>query len=187
VVRVLRQTSTEEASQFRDVLRAFGTASFSSMMLAASVLLVSPLSGVPLFSSLCGLMIFLIAGQGALGRDHLWLPERLLRIDIGSERAHKVFHGLMRVALWLDARTAARLAVMVRPPVSRLLFGLCALCGAVTPVLEFVPFSASIVGAAVSLIGAGLLARDGLLALLGVMVLPLASVLPLVAVAAVIS
>jgi hypothetical protein len=43
----------------------------------------------------------------------------------------------------------------------------CVLSGLMMPFLEFVPFSSSLVGAAVALLAFGMLARDGLFVMLG--------------------
>ncbi|SMY10280.1 Exopolysaccharide synthesis, ExoD [Flavimaricola marinus] len=185
VVHVLEEKTDEGNAQIGDVLSAFGSASFSSVLLAVAVMLVSPLSGVPLFSSVCGITIFLVASQGALGRKQLWLPERLLKVGIGSNKTKKAFEKLMQAAKWLDERTAARLPALVSPPASRVLFGICAIFGTLMPLLELVPLSSSLVGAAVSLIAAGLLARDGLIAAIGLLILPISTIIPIAAYSAI--
>jgi hypothetical protein len=76
-----------------------------------------------------------------------------------------------RPAEWVDRHTGKRLTMLVRPPMDRLIYLACALCGAAMPLLELVPFSSSLLGAAVVLLSLTVLARDGLLALAGFLVI----------------
>ena len=83
--------------------------------------------------------------------------------DVVEGLGHASFVPVLLV--WLDAHTGKRLSVLVRPPMDRLLHLACVLCGIAMPVLELVPFTSSILGAAVVLLAMTLLVRDGLLAL----------------------
>ncbi len=166
----------------RDLIAQFGVASFSTLMLVVSVLLVSPLSGVPLFSTVCGITIALIASQAAWGRTALWLPDRLLDAKFSLSRLGRGLHWMRRLARWLDERTAKRLAVLVTQPFSRVVYGACTLAGLGLPFMELVPFTSSLIGASIAVISVGLLAKDGLLAVLGLIALPTIFLIPIFAV-----
>lgn len=182
VVNDLAALSDQEALTVRDLTREFGAASFATLILVISVLLVSPLSGVPFFSSLCGLTIALIATQAAWGRDMIWLPERLLNTEFSLSRLGRGLHRLRRFARWLDGRTSNRLTGLVSQPLSRGVYALCALAAAGLPFMELVPLSSSLIGLAIALVSVGLLAKDGLLALIGLVIIPLVYLIPIYAV-----
>ena len=55
-----------------------------------------------------------------------------------------------------------------RPFIS-ILRGICAICGALMPFLEIVPFSSSLLGAVVSILAIAMLIRDGRLALIALL------------------
>lgn len=57
---------------------------------------------------------------------------------------------------------------------------LCMIAGALMPLLEVVPFSSSILGAAVLSFSVGLLRRDGIFAVAGIAILSIAAVIPMV-------
>lgn len=185
IVDTLEEATQSDQMCLGDVLEEFGTAAFSSTLLAVSLLLVSPLSSVPLFSSACGIAIFLIASQGALGRRSIWLPARLICLNITSKRAERAIGHARSAAKWLDKHSTSRLVVVVSPPISRLMYMICAFAGLCLPVMEVVPMSSSLVGFAVSLIATGLLARDGLISITGILVLPIAASIPIAAFAAI--
>ena len=63
----------------REMLDRVGARSFGAALLVPSLVLVSPLSAIPLVPTISGLLILTIATQAFLGREHLWLPKFLSR------------------------------------------------------------------------------------------------------------
>ncbi len=162
----------------RDLMAAFGHAALAPTLAVPALLIVSPLSAIPLFSSFCGLAIFLIAIQGAFGRSHPWLPGFLQDRTVAAERISRAVAVLRRLAGWLDWATRQRLSFLVRRPMTQLLYLICAAGAALIPALELVPMSSTTIGAGVLLIAIGILARDGVFAVLGLCFLGLAAILP---------
>mgnify|MGYP001793303967 CR=1 FL=1 len=185
IVDTLEEATQSDEICLGDVLDEFGTAAFSSTLLAVALLLVSPLSGVPLFSSASGVAIFLIAGQGAVGRRSIWLPTKLVCLNMTSKRAERAISHARSVAAWLDRHSTRRLMPLVSPPMSRLLYAICAGAGLLLPLMEIVPMTSSLVGLSVSLIATALLARDGLIAIAGLTVMVLAASIPIAAFSAI--
>lgn len=185
IVACLDQTAQgRERVTLGDVVEAFGRRSFLPLLMVPALLVVSPLSGVPLFSSVCGITIVLIAAQMLWpGRDHLWLPERLKRQNVSGARARRAIAQLGRFSRRLDGMSRDRLRWFVgHRPGRMLLEAGCLLAGAAMPVFEIVPFTSSILGVAVLLMATALLTRDGLFALAGLGVVVLAPTVPLLVV-----
>ncbi|MBY6135350.1 exopolysaccharide biosynthesis protein [Nocardioides marinus] len=153
-----------------------GHKSLSAVLAVPALAVVSPLSGVPLFSSTCGILICLVSGQMLFGRSNLWLPGWLGRKRIEGARAEKAISAMRRAANWLDRHASKRLQVVLSQPFISLIRLVCLLCGALMPVLEVVPFSSSILGAAVALLALSMLTRDGLIAVLTLVALACAGV-----------
>ncbi|PZX12904.1 hypothetical protein LX81_03455 [Palleronia aestuarii] len=165
VIEKLEGLTHRDEISVSDVVTAFGATAFLPVMMVPALLVVSPLSGIPLFSSICGITIALIAGQFVLRRPGLWLPGMILRRSVGGER---LGHGLARlrwVADRIDRYSRDRLELLVGSP--RVLGLVIAICGLTMPMLEIVPFSSSLLGFAVVCLVTALLAHDGLIALLG--------------------
>jgi hypothetical protein len=167
VVERLDRLGRRERVTVLDVVSSFGRSSFLAMLLVPGLLLVSPLSGVPLFSTVCGLTILFVALQTLFQRECLWLPGPVERLSIRGDRLHRATDALGRIARWLDRRSRPRLQAFVSPPLSVLALTLCATAGAAMPLLELIPFSSSLLGAMVSLIAVGLLVGDGIFVLFG--------------------
>lgn len=167
VVDRLHDAANGEATSVDDVVETLGHASFVPVLMAPALAVVTPLSGIPLFSSVCGVFIALVAGQLLLGRRHLWLPSWLRSRAMPSGRLRKIADGLRGPADWIDRRSGKRLSFLVSPPFDRLVHLACVACGAVMPFLELFPFTSSILAAAVVLMSLTLLVKDGLFALIG--------------------
>jgi len=166
VDRIVAATDKEQVG-IDDLVQAIGHASFAPVLLIPAIAVATPLSGIPMFSALMGVLIFLVSLQMLLRRDQLWLPKWLLNRKTNSARVRLVFERLRPAMAWLDAHTYSRLTAFVHRPLIFIPQTLCVLSGLLMPFLEFVPFSSSLVGAAVALLAFGMLARDGLFVILG--------------------
>jgi hypothetical protein len=157
-----------------DLMDELGVKSIAAVLLAPSLALVSPLSGIPLFSSACGITIALISVQMLMGRNHLWMPEVLSKRSLPADKTQYAIRMLRAFAAWLDHRFKRRLTSLLTPPFLRVIQGICLLCGLIMPFLEIVPFTSSILGGVVALLALSMLTGDGLIALVTVAGLGLA-------------
>lgn len=165
------ETAVTEAPEpdvsVEDLVNSVGRTSLVPLLLLPSIALVSPLSGIPLFSATMGLLIVLISSQILLRRNHVWLPQRLLTLQTKSARMRRALHWVEPATVWLDERAQTRLTILARPPFVVIPQIMCLLSGLALPALEFVPFSSTLVGMAVALLALGMLARDGIILLIG--------------------
>lgn len=185
IVDRMEQAAQGPKVSVRALIESFGQRSFLPALMVPALLVVSPLSGIPLFSSICGLTIAFISGQMLVSRDHLWLPDFIMDRSFRGDRARQALKKLRRVTDWLDRNARARLRVLTALPMRKVLQGACLLCGAAMPFLELVPFSSSILGGAVLSFATGLLVRDGLFAVLGAAVVAAAVLVPMLVLGAI--
>ncbi len=149
-----------------EIVQTIGHVSFAPLLIMPAIALVSPLSGIPLFSSIMGILIFLVSVQMLLRRDHLWLPRWLLKLRTNRALVHSAFGKAHPFVAWLDRRTQKRFRVLTHRPFVFIPQMFCVMSGLFLPVLELVPFSSSMIGLAVALLGIGMLARDGVVLVL---------------------
>ena len=178
--QIERCAQGEEVS-LGDLLRSFGAASFVSALLVPALLVISPLSGIPFFSSLCGLTIVVISAQMLFRRAYLYLPSPLMRRQLPALRLRAAVAKMRGVADALDRRTRrGRLRPLVGARGRVLPQALCVVAGRLMPLMELVPFSSSLLGAAVLAFSVALLTRDGVFVLVGMTILGGVGALPLV-------
>ncbi len=151
------------------VLRSFGRASFTPILLLPAIAVATPLSGIPFFSALMGILIVLVSSQMLLRRRYLWLPQWILRREVAGDRIRAAFTRIRPIGVWIDQHTAQRFRAFVTQPFILVPQVLCLLSGLSMPVLEFVPFSSSILGVGVIFLALGMLTRDGVVVLLALL------------------
>ena len=151
-----------DALSVDDLLRVLGPGSFGPLMLLPALFVISPFSALVGFDSVMGVLIALIAAQMLFGRDHVWLPERLLRVEVGQEALRRIVRFLNPVAGWTDRIVRPRMQGLARGLFSRFVAALCVLIGATMPPLEAIPFSNTVGAGVVSLISLGITVHDGL-------------------------
>ncbi|MCD1627382.1 exopolysaccharide biosynthesis protein [Seohaeicola saemankumensis] len=182
IVTRLEERADHDSVTLRDLLQAGGAASFIPALIVPALLVVSPLSGIPFFSTFCGITIAFIAAQMLFKRQHLHLPDLLTRQTVPGEKLRAGLLKMHHIADFLDRRThEGRLHQLVGNGGRILPQLLCVIAGAMMPLLEIVPFSSSIIGAAVLSFAVALLTQDGLFVLIGMVIMAtLATVLSLV-------
>ncbi len=149
-----------------ELVDVVGHSAFHALILVPALIITSPASGIPGLSSSGGLMIAIVAAQHALGRGSIWLPQFILKRSVSAATLRQAVKFLRKPSEVLDRILRPRLTFLVTRPASQILAIVIMMLGLAMPALEFVPFSASIVAAAISLLSLALLFRDGLLLLL---------------------
>ncbi|WP_298845274.1 exopolysaccharide biosynthesis protein [uncultured Roseobacter sp.] len=157
-----------DETSLSELVNTLGSRSHLTLIFVFSALASTPLSGIPTFSAICGLTIALISVQAFTGRRVLWLPGFLKRRKVSNHPLQNAIPLLRRFAALLDGWTTRRLEWLARGP-ARKVFYAYALCGgAIMPLLEFIPFSSSIVAATIAFFSIAMLTLDGLWTALGV-------------------
>jgi hypothetical protein len=149
------------------ILHSVGDRSFGPLLLVAGLLAVSPLSGIPGMPTAMGVLVLLVSLQLLSGRRQFWLPGWLVRRSISKNRLDRAISWLHPAARFFDRPLRRRLRPLVQGPSLYCIGAISALIGAAMPLMEFVPFSATIAGVVFAIFGLALIARDGLLALAG--------------------
>jgi hypothetical protein len=150
------------------IVESVGDRSFGPLLLLAGLITLAPLIGdIPGVPTVMGILVLLVSGQLVVGRRHFWLPRWLLGRSVDSGKFTRGMRWLRRPAHAIDKLLKPRLGVLVRGPGLYTVAATCSLIALGMPLMEVVPFSANGAGAALTLFGLALIARDGLLALIG--------------------
>lgn len=151
-----------------DMLKVTGQRSFGALLLVPGLLVLSPLSGIPGFPTVCAVMVSLIALQLLFGRKHFWLPQWLLHRSAPRSKYQRAICFLKKPARFIDRLLRRRLTFLTKGIAIRVNAVLCLLIAATMPPLELIPFGNSTAGAALTVLGVGLMARDGAMVLVAI-------------------
>lgn len=144
---------------------AVGRRSFGSLLLLAGLIVLSPIGDVPGAPTLMAPFIILISMQLLFGRRYFWLPQWVLNRSVNRRLLAKALRWLGRPARFVDRWTGRRWTRLVEGPALYAIAIVCVVIALALPPMEFVPFSASGAGAALTAFGLALIAHDGVLAL----------------------
>jgi len=160
-----RAADQHDPLTFGDVMDVLGNHSFASVLLLIGLIMLIPgpadIPGVPV---VLGLIVILVAVQIVMHREHLWIPNWMERRQVRAERAKKMVSWVRRPASWMDQLTKPRYQWLIDHAGVTLIAIACILIAMTTPILEFIPFSANVAGAAIAAFSVALMARDGLIA-----------------------
>lgn len=162
--RLVQRTGEEKVSA-KDLVDTIGHRAFPALILVPALVITSPASGIPGLSALGGVTIAIVASQYVWGRKSVWLPKFILKRTLPSSRLNQAIGFLRPPSGWIDRILRSRLTFLADKPFSQVLAIVITLLGLIMPLLEFVPFSSSIVAAVISIFSLALLFRDGVLTL----------------------
>jgi len=164
----------------RAVVEVAGQAALLPALTLLALMIVSPISGVPFFSSISGLVIVLLSTQLLMNKSELWLPDFLMRREIPGKRLATALRWMKRAADFLERFTrGGRLAFLVSDRMLKPRLVICLIAGLCMPIFEIVPFSSTLLAVIVLMFSLSIMTNDGLFVLLGTGMLALVLALAL--------
>ncbi len=148
-----------------------GARSFGPLLLLAELIVVSPISGIPGVPTVVGVVVALVSVQMLRGRRHFRLPGWIARRRVPGDKLRTAIAWTRRPARFADHLLRPRLLVLTDGIALYAVSLLCLGIAGVMPLLELVPFSASLAGAALAALGVALTLRDGLFGLVALLVI----------------
>lgn len=157
-----------ERVTLHDALHAFGQRTFGPWLLLIGLITLSPIGDIPGVPTLMATVILLVAGQLLFQHKHFWLPRWLMCRSVSAQKFRKAMTWSRKPARFIDRFLKPRLEFFTGGAGAYVIAVLCVGIALGLPPMEFIPFSASGAGIALTLFGLALVANDGLVAVLGV-------------------
>lgn len=150
------------------IMDAIGQRSFGPVLLLIGLIVLAPIIGdIPGVPTLCAVMVLIISVQLLLHKEHFWLPGWILNRSVTTTHLLKAIRLSRKPARFIDRLVKPRLTFLIRGYIPMRCVALSSMAVALMmPPMEFIPFSANLAGAVLTLFGLALISRDGVLALL---------------------
>ena len=162
--RIQEISQKDENVTVGEIIEMVGDRSYGPMLLISGLLVLAPIIGdIPGVPTILGAIVFLFSIQLLFGKEHFWLPKFLLDRSVSGKKLNKGIEWLQSPARMIDKLLKPRLRLLVKDTAVYIIAFMCLLIASVMPVMELVPFSANAAGAALTVFGLALIARDGLL------------------------
>ncbi|WOI52301.1 exopolysaccharide biosynthesis protein [Parvularcula sp. LCG005] len=160
--------SDGDKTSIGDLLDSFGSRSIGPILvLIGLMVMIPPIGAVPGVPAVLGVVVVLFTLQFVFGRDHIWLPQRVEKVSIKTERLRKAQDKAQPVLARLDHLFTSRLGQFTGPVSERAAAIVATLLGLFMIPLELIPAAVSAPGLGLLFFGIGLMAKDGLMMLLG--------------------
>ena len=164
MMAALPDAFVEETISINDLIAALRNRVFGFGILLFSLPNIFPVPpGIP---AACGAVLMLLGLQLAIGREKLWLPQKLGRRTLTRSTLRTITDKSMRYVKWFERFSRPRFDTRATPTASRFVGAMIFVLGLV--LLMPFPFLGNMPpGAAACILGLGLVERDGVLVLIG--------------------
>ncbi len=163
LLNALVEKSDGDEVTIATLLDAFGKKTFGPMLLIPAIIAVAPTGAIPGMSIVTGTIVLLVCLQMLIGREHVWLPERITSFSFSRESLKSSVDKALPWAKWLDQYVGRRLTLLATSPVDNLVAVTCVVLALTMYPLALVPFAVAIPGSAIALFALGLTLTDGAL------------------------
>ena len=150
------------------IMESVGRSSFAALLLVPSLVVVSPLSGIPGVPTVAAAVIILICLQYLSGARSLWLPGRIQRITVRRSLLCRALAGLRPLARAADRVVRPRMTFLFTRTTFTLIAIVSCCLAALMPPMEVLPLTSSITAFLIAVLALAALARDGTLAILAI-------------------
>lgn len=166
VLQKIADESEDKKTNLGSLVEQLEDRGFGPLLMLPAIIGLLPTGAIPGIPSVCGLLIFLISIQVVVGRSHPWLPEKLKKISISTDKLEAAVEKAKPYSEYVDQYLQPRLGFLQHRPVKRLVALACGVTGLMMIPLELIPLAAAVPAAAVLLASAGWATRDGFAVLL---------------------
>ena len=149
------------------LIDGLGETAVTPLVLMISIMVVSPLSGIPGVPTLSALVLTILNVQSVIGARYLWLPQMLRQRKIPAKRLQQAIDWLRKPCACIDRHSQARLRILTYGPMKVVAFLATLAIPLTWPFLEIFPFVTSSGALSLAHVAFGRMTRDGLYQLLG--------------------
>ena len=148
-----------------EILDDLGDRSYGPLFFLLGLVILTPIGMVPGVPIVIGAVLIILAGQFVFGLRHPWMPARLRRLSVSTEKAENARRKVAPFLRFVDRFVDERLLWVVSKPL-RIFAAVSIIFLSLTLIpLEFIPFGVAVPGAAITAFGLAIVARDGLVML----------------------
>ena len=153
---------------FGDILDLFGSRSFGPIIVLLGMLVtVPPIGAVPGLPMIVGVIIILFTVQIVFGANRIWEPGFIEKRSISKDKLKKADEKAKPWLKRIDGLVSERITMLTGPWAIYASAVIIIFLSLLMIPLELVPFAVGVPGAAITLYGLAIMARDGVLMLLG--------------------
>ncbi|BFT30116.1 exopolysaccharide biosynthesis protein [Alteromonas sp. D210916BOD_24] len=152
----------EEDVTLGDIVSRFEDRGFGPLLLVPSLIALLPTGAIPGVPTLCGITLFLICIQVALGKHSPWLPKKLTDKTISTNKLDSAVEKAEPFVKKTEKLLKPRIISLSQAPAKHIIAAYCAVAALCMIPLEALPFAVALPALALSITALGMTNRDGL-------------------------
>lgn len=145
-----------------DIVSRFEDRGFGPLLLVPSLIALLPTGAIPGVPTLCGITLFFICIQVALGKSSPWLPKRLTDKKISANKVDSAVEKAEPFVEKTEKLLRPRLTTLSQTPAKNIIAAYCAVAALCMIPLEALPFAVALPASALAITALGMTNRDGL-------------------------
>lgn len=165
ILRELRGAAQGGSVSVGQMVGAIGPRATGPLLFVPALVAVTPVGAIPGAPAVLAAVIAAVALQGVFARDGVWLPRRLRRQAVSSDRLDAVLARAERWVRPIDRNVGGRLTLLTSEPARLVVTLLCVPLALAMIPLELVPFAAALPAGTILLLSVAMILRDGVVML----------------------
>ena len=135
---------TSDKTQLGEIINRFEDRGFGPLLFVPALIALLPTGAIPGVPTLCGLVLFFICIQVAIGRRNPWLPKALTQKEVSSDKLESAIDKAKPYFKKTEKLLKPRMTVLSNSPAKNIIAGYCAIAALCMIPLEALPFAVAL-------------------------------------------
>ncbi|NDV93137.1 exopolysaccharide biosynthesis protein [Alteromonas sp. 345S023] len=144
-----------------EIISRFEDRGFGPLLLIPSLIALLPTGAIPGVPTFCGITLFLICVQAAAGKQSPWLPNKLTKQKISTDKLETAVDKAKPKIERVEKLLRPRFTQLSQSPMKNIIAGYCAVAALCMIPLEALPFAVALPAFALCITAIGMTNRDG--------------------------
>ena len=150
-----------------EVIERFEDRGFGPLLLVPALIALLPTGAIPGVPTLCGITLFFICIQVAIGKTSPWLPTFIKNKEVSTEKLESAIKKAKPYAQKTEKLLKPRITFLSRSPSKNIIAAYCAIAALCMIPLEVLPFAVAVPAFALCITALGITNRDGAFLIVG--------------------
>lgn len=156
-----------EKTSLGEIIGRFEDRGFGPLLLVPALVALLPTGAIPGVPTICGVTLFFICIQVAIGQKSPWLPSALKEKEVDSDKLESAIDKAKPYVKKTEKLLKPRMTFLSDTPAKNIIAAYCAIAALCMIPLEAVPFAVALPAFALCITALGMTNRDGVFLTIG--------------------
>ena len=152
-----------------EIVERFEDRGFGPLLLVPALVALLPTGAIPGVPTICGITLFFICIQVAMGRKSPWLPTSLKEREVDSDKLKRALGKAKPYVAKTETLLQPRIPFLSDTPAKNIIAAYCAVAALCMIPLEALPFAVALPAFALCITALGMTNRDGVFLIVGML------------------